>query len=118
MKRWKKKTLEPPGHVRLKKNDLVEVLSGKEGGKTGKVLIVLRERNQVVVEKVNMIKRHTRPSPSTGQGGIVEKEGPLSISKVMLVCPKCTTATRFSLGQTAEGKKSRVCRHCHEFIDG
>ncbi len=118
MKKWKKKTVELPGHVRLKKNDLVEVRSGKEEGKTGKILKVLRERNQVLVEKVNMIKRHTRASATTGQGGIVEKEGPLNISKVMLVCPKCTTATRFNLGVTAEGKKSRVCRKCHEFIDG
>ena len=79
---------------------------------------MLREKNQVVVEKVNMIKRHTRPSPTTGQGGIVEKEAPLMICKVMLVCPKCATATRFHLTKTAEGKKSRVCRKCKELIDG
>ena len=118
MKKWKKKALEPPGHIRIKKNDLVEVLTGKEEGKTGKVLRVLREKNQVVVEKVNMIKRHTRPSPTTGQGGILEKEAPLNISKVMLVCPKCTTATRTRITKTGEGKKSRVCRKCGDLIDG
>jgi large subunit ribosomal protein L24 len=107
-----------PVRIRLKKNDLVEVTAGKEKGKTGKILRVLREKNQVVVEKVNMIKRHTRPSPTTGQGGILEKEGPLSVAKVMLVCPKCATATRFRLTRTAEGKKARVCRKCKELIDG
>ena len=108
----------PPGKVRLKKNDLVEVITGKEQGKTGKVLKVLREKNQVVVEKVNIIKRHTRPSPTTGQGGIVEKEAPLSVSKVKLVCPKCATATRFRLTTTGEDKKVRVCLKCKELIDG
>jgi large subunit ribosomal protein L24 len=113
------KAKEAPAHkVRLKKNDLVEVTTGKEKGKTGKVLKVLREKNQVVVEKINMIKRHTRPSPTTGQGGIVEKEAPLNVSKVKLICPKCTTATRFRMTTTAEGKKVRVCLKCKEIIDG
>ncbi len=107
-----------PVRIRLKKNDLVEVITGKEQGKTGKVLKVFREKNQVLVEKVNMIKRHTRPSPTSGQGGIVEKEAPLNVSKVKLVCPKCATATRFSLTLTGEGKKTRVCLKCKEMIDG
>ena len=107
-----------PVRIRLKKNDLVEVITGKEQGKTGKVLKVFREKNQVLVEKVNMIKRHTRPSPTSGQGGIVEKEAPLYVSKVKLICPKCATATRFSLSTTGEGKKVRVCLKCKELIDG
>ncbi len=107
-----------PVRIRLKKNDLVEVITGKERGKTGKILKVLREKNLVLVEKLNMIKRHTRPTPTTGQGGIIEKEAPLQVSKVMLICPKCTTATRFRLTVTAEGKKARVCRKCKELIDG
>lgn len=107
-----------PVRVRLKKNDLVEVITGKERGKTGKILKVLREKNLVLVEKVNMIKRHTRPSPTSGQGGIIEKEAPLQVSKVMLICPKCATASRFRLTVTAEGKKARVCRKCKELIDG
>ncbi len=109
---------QPGVRIRLKKNDLVEVITGREQGKTGKVLKVLREKNQVLVEKVNMIKRHTRPSPTSGQGGIVEKEAPLNVSKVKLVCPKCTTATRFRMTQTGEGKKVRVCLKCKELIDG
>ena len=107
-----------PVRIRLKKNDLVEVITGKEQGKTGKVLKVFREKNQVLVEKVNMIKRHTRPSATSGQGGIVEKEAPLNVSKVKLICPKCATATRFSRTLTGEGKKTRVCLKCKEMIDG
>jgi large subunit ribosomal protein L24 len=112
-----KKTQEPV-KVRLRKNDLVEVITGKERGKTGKILKVIPEKNQVLVEKVNIIKRHTRPSPTSGQGGIVETEAALGVSKVKLICPKCATATRFSQTVTGEGKKSRVCLKCKELIDG
>ncbi len=112
------KKASEPVKVRLKKNDLVEVTTGKEQGKTGKVLRVIREKNQVLIEKVNMIKRHTRPSPTSGQGGIVEKEAPVYVAKVKLICPKCATATRFSMTTTGEGKKARVCLKCKELIDG
>ena len=107
-----------PVKVRLKKNDLVEVTTGKEQGKTGKVLKVFREKNQVLIEKVNIIKRHTRPSPTAGQGGIVEKEAPMFVCKVKLICPKCATGTRIRMTQTGEGKKARVCLKCKELIDG
>jgi large subunit ribosomal protein L24 len=117
MPKARKKPIEPM-RIRLKKNDVVEVIAGKEQGKTGKVLKVLRDRNRVLVEKVNLIKRHTRPSPQTGQGGIVEKEAPLHVSNVMLICPKCASASRFRLTVTGEGKKARVCRKCKELIDG
>jgi large subunit ribosomal protein L24 len=116
MLKLKKKITPVP--ILLKKNDLVEVLSGREKGKTGKILRVVRDKNQVVVEKVNMIKRHSRPSPTTGQGGIIEKEAPLHVSKVMLICPKCAKAGRFHVTKTADQKKSRVCRKCKELIDG
>jgi len=109
---------QAPGKVRLKKNDLVEVTVGREKGKTGKVLRVIRDQNQVVIEKVNMIKRHTRPSPQSGQGGIVEKEAPVNVSKVKLICPKCATSTRVHMTTTGEGKKARVCLKCKELIDG
>lgn len=109
---------QAPGKVRLKQNDLVEVITGKEKGKTGKILRVIRDQNQVVIEKVNMIKRHTRPSPQSGQGGIVEKEAPVNVSKVKLICPKCATATRVHMTTTGEGKKARVCLKCKEMIDG
>jgi large subunit ribosomal protein L24 len=107
-----------PVRIRLKKNDLVEVISGKWQGKTGKILKVLRDKNRVVIEKVNMIKRHTRATPTTGQGGIIEKEAPLPVAKVKLICPKCASATRFRMTVTGEGKKARVCLKCKELIDG
>jgi large subunit ribosomal protein L24 len=113
----KVKKAPEPGKVRLKKNDMVEVTTGKERGKTGKILRVVREQNQVVIEKVNLIKRHTRPSPTTGQGGIVEKEAPVFVSKVRLICPKCATGTRVRMTRTGEGKKVRVCLKCKELID-
>ena len=114
----KVKKAQEPVKIRLKQNDLVEVTTGKEQGKTGKILRVIREKNQVVIEKVNMIKRHTRPSPQTGQGGIVEKEAPVHVSKVKLICPKCATSTRVHMTTTGEGKKARVCLKCKEMIDG
>jgi large subunit ribosomal protein L24 len=114
----KPKKATEPVKVRLKKNDLVEVTTGKEQGKTGKVLKVFREKNQVLIEKVNIIKRHTRPSPTSGQGGIVEKEAPVFVCKVKLICPKCATGTRIRMTQTGEGKKARVCLKCKELIDG
>jgi large subunit ribosomal protein L24 len=117
MAKVKKKAPEPV-KIRLRRNDLVEVTTGREQGKTGKILKVIRDKNQVVIEKVNMIKRHTRPSPTTGQGGIVEKEGPVNVSKVKLICPRCATGTRFRMTKTGEGKKVRVCLQCKELIDG
>jgi large subunit ribosomal protein L24 len=114
----KVKKLAESVKVRLRKNDLVEVTTGKEKGKTGKILKVLREKNQVVIEKVNLIKRHTRPSPTTGQGGIVEKEAPLGAAKVKLICPRCASGTRIRMTRTGEGKKVRVCLKCKEIIDG
>jgi large subunit ribosomal protein L24 len=116
MLKLKKKITPVPIH--LKKNDLVEVLSGREAGKTGKILKIIRDKNQVLVEKVNIIKRHSRPSPTTGQGGIIEREAPLHVSKLMLICPKCAKAGRFKMTTTADQKKSRVCRKCKELIDG
>jgi large subunit ribosomal protein L24 len=104
--------------IQIKKNDKVEVIAGKEKGKTGKVLKVLRDKNRVLVEKVNMIKRHTRPSPTTGQGGIVEKEASLHISNVLLICSKCTAPTRIKKSQTGDGKWVRTCNKCGELIEG
>jgi large subunit ribosomal protein L24 len=104
--------------IQIKKNDKVEVIAGKEKGKTGKVLKVFRDKNRVLVEKLNMIKRHTRPSPTTGQGGIVEKEASLHISNVLIICGKCTEATRIKKTKTADGKWVRTCKKCGELIEG
>lgn len=104
-------------HPKIKKNDKVIVLAGKEVGKIGTVLKVDSEKERVIVEKVNMIKRHSKPSAKTGQGGIVEKEGPLNISNVMIVCDKCTEPTRIGKRVLEDGSRVRICRKCGEPMD-
>ena len=104
-------------HPKIKKNDKVIVLVGKEVNKIGTVLKVDAEKRRVIVEKVNMIKRHSKASPQTGQGGIVEKEAPLNISNVMIVCDKCTERTRIGMRLLEDGSKVRVCKKCGEPMD-
>jgi large subunit ribosomal protein L24 len=102
-------------HVR--KDDIVQVIAGKEKGKTGKVLRVLPKKNRVLVEKVNFIKRHTRPSGKARQGGIIQKEAPIHISNVLLVCPKCNRGVRMGKRVSEDGKKALVCKKCGELIE-
>ena len=102
--------------VRLKKGDKVKVVAGKEKGKTGKILKVVADKNKVVVEKLNFVKRHQKPD-AKGKGGIVEKEGPIHISNVMLLCNKCETGVRVGHKVLEDGKKVRVCTKCHEILD-
>jgi len=104
-------------HPKIKKDDKVIVISGKEKGKIGAVLKLDSEKGRIIVEKVNMVKRHTRPSMQTGQGGIVEKEAPLQISNVMIVCNKCTEPTRIENRRLEDGSKVRVCKKCGEPMD-
>ncbi|MDQ7844016.1 MAG: 50S ribosomal protein L24 [Armatimonadota bacterium] len=104
-----------PVHVR--KGDTVEVIGGKHRGKRGKVLKVLTKDGTVIVEGVNLVKRHTKPTQKLPQGGIVEKEAPLHASRVMLVCPKCGKAARMAHGYLADGTKIRVCKHCGEQVE-
>ena len=101
--------------MRLKKGDLVKVVTGKEKGKTGKVLKIVAEKNKVVVEKLNFVKRHQK-ADGKGKGGIVEKEAPIHASNVMLVCSKCDAAVRFGNKLSDDGKKVRVCSKCHEIL--
>jgi len=103
--------------LHVKKNDMVKIIAGKEKGKSGKVLRVFPAKNRVVVESLNMIKRHTRPSQSNPEGGIVEKEGALSISNVMLVCGSCGEATRTGIRALDDGSKTRFCKKCNESVD-
>jgi large subunit ribosomal protein L24 len=102
-------------HVR--KNDLVEVLSGKEKGKTGKVLQVYPKKDRVLVEKINFVKRHSRPTGRTRQGGIIQKEAPIHVSKVLLVCPKCNRGERMGSKTLEDGKKALVCKACGEQME-
>jgi large subunit ribosomal protein L24 len=100
----------------VKKNDLVMVIAGKDKGKSGKVLSVLSKKNRVIVEKVNFIKRHTRPSAKQRQGGIIEREGPINISNVMLICTKCNKPSRVGKKYLEDDKKVRVCKKCGEIL--
>ena len=101
----------------IKKNDTVMVIAGKEKGKTGKVLKILPKKDRAVVEKVNFIKRHMRPGVHSRQGGIVEKENPISISNLMVVCGKCTDPTRVGRRVLEDGSRVRYCKKCDEIIE-
>lgn len=103
--------------LHIRKNDTVTVIAGKERGKRGKVLRVLPARQRVIVENVNFIKRHQRPTQKVRQGGIIQREGSLHASNVMLVCGKCDKPTRTGLQALADGRKVRVCRRCGEIVD-
>lgn len=102
-------------HVR--KGDLVLVTGGKDKGKKGKVLRILAGQNRAIVEKVNIVKRHSRPGAQNPQGGIVEKESPLSLSVLMPVCSKCQNAVRVKKKTLEDGRRVRVCNHCGEIIE-
>jgi large subunit ribosomal protein L24 len=101
----------------VKRGDTVMVIAGKERGKRGKVLLVLPGKGRVIVEKVNMIKRHQRPTQKLRQGGIIEREGTLNLANVMVVCTKCDRPSRTGVQILADGRKVRVCRRCREVID-
>jgi len=101
----------------IKKDDKVKVLAGKDRGKIGKVLKVDRKKQRILVENINIAKRHTRPTAQNRQGGIVESEAPVHVSNVMLMCNKCIKPARIKMQQLDDGKKVRVCRKCNEQID-
>jgi len=101
----------------IKKNDLVMVTNGKEKGKSGRVLKVIPEKERVIIEKINFIKKHSRPQGQQKRGGILEKEAPLHISNVMLLCEKCNKSVRIGYRILEGGKKARFCRKCGEIFD-
>ena len=102
---------------RIKKDDKVKVIAGKDKGKIGKVLKVIRKKNRVLVENVNMVKRHAKPSAQNRQGGIIEGEAPIHWSNLMLMCSKCMAPTRIKIQLLDDGKKVRACSKCDESID-
>jgi large subunit ribosomal protein L24 len=103
---------------RIRKDDKVMVIAGKDAGKLGKVLKVLRKKDRVLVEKVNMVKRHMRANPYRRQpGGIVDKEMPIHVSNLMVVCVACTKPTRVGYRYTEDGKKLRFCKKCNEVME-
>ncbi|HEX5022039.1 MAG TPA: 50S ribosomal protein L24 [Candidatus Binatia bacterium] len=103
--------------MQIRKNDSVMVISGKERGKTGKVLRVLNEKDAVVIERLNIVKRHTKPRGPQQTGGIVEKEAAIHASNIMIMCDKCNAPARIGRKVLADGKKVRVCRNCKEPLD-
>ena len=102
----------------IRKNDNVVVVAGKDRGKRGRVLRVVPDKNRVVVEGVNFIKKHTRPNPQANvKGGIVEREAALHASNVQIVCPECGAPTRIGRELLADGRKVRICRKCDGAVD-
>lgn len=106
--------MEKACHV--KKNDLVMVTTGKDKGKTGKVLRINYKKDRLIVEKVNMVKKHVKPSQKA-KGGIMEMESSIHVSNVMIYCEKCTKPVRTGKKVLENGKKVRFCRKCDEVID-
>lgn len=101
----------------VKKDDLIEVLTGKEKGKRGKVLRLNKDKSRVVVEKLMMIKRHTRPGQLSQQGGILEREGSIHLSNVGVICSHCDRPVRMKTKTLEKGKRVRACARCGEAID-
>ncbi|MBI4338934.1 MAG: 50S ribosomal protein L24 [Chloroflexi bacterium] len=103
--------------MRVRQNDTVVVITGKDAKKRGKVQQVLPKDGRVLVEGINMVKRHQRPTAAMRQAGIIQKEAPLPLSKVMVVCPRCNKGVRVGSTMLEDGRKVRVCRSCKEMID-
>ncbi|MBW2297306.1 MAG: 50S ribosomal protein L24, partial [Deltaproteobacteria bacterium] len=97
--------------------DKVKIITGKDKGKIGKVLRVDRKKDRILVENINVVKRHTKPSAQNRQGGIVESEATIPWSNAMLMCNKCLSPIRIQMKQLDDGKKVRACRKCGEVID-
>jgi large subunit ribosomal protein L24 len=103
--------------VQIRKNDSVMVISGKERGKTGKVLRVNPKEDAVIIERINVVKRHTKPRGPQQAGGIVEKEASIPASNIMIMCDKCNAPVRIGKKNLTDGNKVRVCRRCGETLD-
>ena len=102
---------------KIRKDDKVKIITGKDKGKIGKVLKVLTKKDRVLVENINMVKHHTKPSTQNRQGGIIEREAPLHWSNVMLMCNKCVAPVRIKIQLLDDGSKVRICGKCSEVID-
>lgn len=103
--------------MEIRKSDSVMVIAGKERGKTGKVLRVLPGKNAVIIERISIVKRHTKPRGPQQAGGIIEKEAAIDVSNVMMMCDKCNAPVRIGHKELADGKKIRICRRCDESLD-
>jgi len=104
--------------ARIKKGDTVQVISGREKGKTGTVLDILIKKEKALVEKLNRVKRHMKAKSQKQQGGILEKEAPLPFSVLLPYCTKCTKGVRIKVKLTKEGEKTRICADCGGDLEG
>ncbi|HOP47544.1 MAG TPA: 50S ribosomal protein L24 [Desulfobacteraceae bacterium] len=104
-------------HPKIKKQDKIIVIAGKEKGKIGTVLKVDYDKMRLIAEKINMVKKHARPSAKNAQGGIIEKEASIHFSNVMIICNKCAEPARIGKRILEDGSSVRVCRKCNESID-
>ena len=102
--------------MQIRRNDSVMVIAGKERGKTGKVLRVVPDKEAVIIERVNLVKRHTRPKGPQQPGGILEKEASIHLSNVMIMCDKCNAPVRIGR-KILGGKKIRICQRCGEALE-
>lgn len=105
------------GNTNLRVNDQVEVKTGKDKGRVGKILKIDKQADRVVVERINMIKRHTKPTDATQSGQIIEREASLHISNLMLVCPECAKTVRIGKKMLDDDSKVRVCKSCNATIE-
>jgi large subunit ribosomal protein L24 len=103
--------------TKIKKDDKVKVLTGKDRGKIGKVLKVVKKTNRVVIENINVVKVNQRPTQANPQGGIVEKNMPMHVSNLMIMCNSCVKPTRISMKLLEDGKRVRICKQCNQQID-
>ena len=105
------------GRTYLKKDDQVEVIAGKDKGRVGKILKILPAESKAIVERINMVKRHTKPTEMNQQGQIVEREAPIHVSNLQLICPECTKTGRIGKKVLEDGTKVRFCKSCGESIE-
>lgn len=103
--------------MKIQKNDNVLIIAGKDKGKKGKVRKAMPDKQSVLVEGLNLIKRHSKTKGKTRQAGIIELEGPIHVSNVMLICNKCNKPVKVGVRILDDGKKARYCRNCSEIID-
>lgn len=103
--------------MHVKKGDMVELITGKDKGKRGKVLTAFPKNNRVIVEGINMLTKHVKPSHEMQQGGIIRQEGPVHVSNVLIYCPKCKRGRRVGKKVLKDGTKVRVCKSCGETLD-
>lgn len=105
------------GYTSLRKDDQVEVIAGKDKGRVGKILRINRTKNRVVVERINMIKKHQKPVDAQQPGQIIDREASIHISNIMLVCPECANTVRTGLKFLEDGTKVRICKSCNATLE-